>query len=175
MGDNKRWSAADVAAVAWVALHFYTGVHAFLYGLHRTYTSWTWVLLGIWLLGLLALDIWLYASGGAELLRSLKWLWGFSAGMYGVMVLGGLLDWTIPDMVALVFVICAFVTPLFQQEALFWLFRETVGLKPGAFIGFLFCLLHFVFIAWLHRRAKQRGETDHGPVDPGAGILESEL
>ena len=166
MGGNKRWSVADVAAVAWVALHFYTGVHAFLYGLHRTYTSWTWVLLGIWLLGLLALDIWLYASGGAELLRSLKWLWGFSAGIYGVMVLGGLLDWTIPDMAALVCVICAFV------EALFWLFRETVGLEPGAFIGFLFCLLHFIYIARLCRRTRQRGETAHGPVDSGAGTVE---
>ena len=62
MGDSKRWSAADFAAVAWVALHVYASVQSFRHGLYQTYTGRTWVLLTIWLLGLLALDAWLSAG-----------------------------------------------------------------------------------------------------------------
>ena len=62
MGDNKRWHAADFAAVGWVVLHVYASVQAFLHSLYQTYTSWTWVLLAVWLLGLVALDVWL--AGG---------------------------------------------------------------------------------------------------------------
>ena len=54
MGDNKRWSAADFAALLWVALHLCTSVLAFMHGLYQTDTSWTWVLLTVWLLGQLA-------------------------------------------------------------------------------------------------------------------------
>ena len=29
MGDNKRWSAADIAALLWVVLHFFTSIHSY--------------------------------------------------------------------------------------------------------------------------------------------------
>lgn len=170
---KKTVGAAVVAAC--VILHFYTSVRTFFENWYNDYTVWSWTFLGLWLLCLLALDIWLFFLGGAELLRSLKWFWGFSDLLFAVFFLGGLLDWTLPDLAALVFVICSFLTPLYQLEAVFWLLRVPAEPVLRVFIGFLFCLIHFVYIARLHRRAKERGETAHGPVDPGAGILESEL
>ena len=92
MGSSKRWSAADFAALLWVALHFYTGVQAFLHGLYRTYTGWTWVLLAVWLLGLLALDVRLYAAGRPGLLRFVKWYWAFSAALTTGVMLAADLD-----------------------------------------------------------------------------------
>lgn len=172
MGDNKKWSAADFAALLWIILHFYASVHAFMYGLYQNYTGWTWTLLSVWIVGLLALDAWLYVSGREELLRSLKWFWGFSAGLYGVMVLSNLLDWTMPDTVAVVFVICALVTPFFQMTAISWLLKKLAGLDTGNLMGFLFCLIHFIYIVRLHRRAVKKGAPPDGPVDPGAGTVE---
>ena len=168
----KRQRAVGTAAFAWFVLHVFTAVRTFFENWYNTYTGWSWMFLGIWLLGLLALDAWLYASGKAEPLRSLKWFWGFSAGMYGVMTLCALLDWTMPDLAALVFVICSFVTPVHQLTAFAWLFRGLAGPGAGTFAGWLFCLAHFVYLTWLHRQARQRGETVHGPVDPGAGTVE---
>ena len=69
MGDNRKWSAADFAALLWVALHLYTSVRSFFEGWYYTYTAWSWALLGIWLLGLLALDARLYVSERPGLLR----------------------------------------------------------------------------------------------------------
>ena len=91
MGDNKRWSAADFAAVGWVVLHVYASVQAFLHSLYQTYTSWTWVLLAVWLLGLVALDIWL-VGGRPGLLRFAKWYWAFSAALAAGAILAAELD-----------------------------------------------------------------------------------
>ena len=92
MGDNKKWSAANATALLWVALHFYASVHAFMHGLYQTYTIWSWVLLTVWLLGLLALDARLYAGGRRGLLRFVKWYWAFSAAMAAAVILAGELD-----------------------------------------------------------------------------------
>ena len=175
MGDNKRWSAADFAAVAWVALHIYASVHAFGYGLYQTYTNRTWVLLTVWLLGLLALDVWL-AGGRPGLLRFAKWYWAFSAALAA----GGLLVAALRlslGWVEILGMICALLTPLYQLLAFAWLlFDELAGLRGSLRFGvdwsaiLLFCLIHFIYFAWLHRRAKRREE--HGPVDPGAGTVE---
>lgn len=177
MGDNKRWSAADFAAAAWVALHLYTSVLAFMHGLYQTYTSWTWALLSIWLLGQLAIDVWI-RSGRPGLLRFVKWYWAFSAALAAggllVATLGLSLDWAL-----VVGVLCALLTPIFQLLAFSWLlFDELAGLRGSLRFGvdwsaiLLFCLIHFIYFAWLHRRARQRGETAHGPVDPGTGTVE---
>ena len=177
MGDNKRWSAADFAAVGWVALHIYTSVSAFGYGLYQTYTMRFWILLGVWLLGLLALDVWL-AGGRPGLLRFAKWYWAFSSALaLGALLAAALrlsLDWAL-----VVGVLCSLLTPLFQLLAFAWLvFEKLAGLRGSTRFGvvwsaiLLFCLIHFVYFAWLHRRARQRGETVHGPVDPGAGTVE---
>lgn len=40
---------------AWVILHFYTSVRAFFENMYRFYTVSSWVLLGLWFLGLPAL------------------------------------------------------------------------------------------------------------------------
>lgn len=176
MGDKKRWSAVDFAAAAWVALHFYASVQAFMYGLYQTYTSWTWVLLAVWLLGLLALDAWLHASGRPGLLRFAKWYWAFSSALaLGALFVATLrlsLDWALA-----VGVLCALLAPLFQLLAFSWLlFEELAGLRGSARFGvvwsaiLLFCLIHFIYFARLHRRAKRREE--HGPVDPGTGAVE---
>ncbi len=177
MGDNKRWSAADFAAVGWAALHVYASVQAFLHSLYQTYTSWTWVLLAVWLLGLLALDIWL-AGGRPGLLRVAKWYWAFSAALaLGALLVATLrlsLDWAL-----VVGVLCSLLTPLFQLLAFSWLlFDELAGLRGSLRFGvdwsaiLLFCLIHFIYFVWLHHRARQRGATPHGPVDPGAGTVE---
>ena len=177
MGDNKRWSAADFAAVAWVALHFYTSVSAFGYGLYQTYTTRFWILLVVWLVGLLVLDVRL-VSGGAGLLRFAKWYWASSAALaLGTLLVATLrlsLDWAL-----VAGVLCALLTPLFQLLAFSWLlFDEFAGLRGSARFGvvwsviLLFCLAHFIYFAWLYCRAKQRGAMPHGPVDPGAGTVE---
>ena len=177
MGDNKRWRAADFAAVGWVALHLYTSVLAFMHSLYQTYTSWTWVLLAVWLLGLVALDVWL-AGGRPGLLRFAKWYWAFSAALAA----GGLLVATLRlslNWAEILGMICALLTPLYQLVAFSWLlFDELAGLRGSVQFGvswsamLLFCLIHFIYFAWLHHRARQRGETAHGPVDPGAGTVE---
>lgn len=175
MGDKKKWSAADFAAVGWVALHIYASVHAFGYGLYQTYTSWTWVLLTVWLLGLLALDVWL-AGGRPGLLRFAKWYWAFSAALAA----GGLMVSTLSlslGWVEILGMICALLTPLYQLLAFAWLlFDELMGLRGSLRFGvdwsamLAFCLIHFIYFARLHRRAKRR--EAHGPVDPGTGTVE---
>ena len=175
MGDNKRWSAADFAAAAWGVLHFYTSVHAFMHGLYQTYTGRTWVLLAVWLLGLLTLDVWL-AGGRPGLLRFAKWYWAFSSAL----ALGALLVATLRlslGWVEILGMICALLTPLYQLLAFSWLlFDELAGLRGSLRFGvdwsaiLLFCLIHFIYFAWLHRQAKRREE--HGPVDPGTGTVE---
>ena len=177
MGDNKRWSAAGFAAVGWVALHVYASVQAFLHSLYQTYTSQTWVLLAVWLLGLVALDVWL-AGGRPGLLRFAKWYWAFSAALAA----GGLLAATLRlslSWAEILGMICALLTPLYQLMAFSWLlFDELAGLRGSVQFGvswsamLLFCLIHFIYFTWLHHRARQRGETAHGPVDPGAGTVE---
>ena len=177
MGDNKRWSAADFAALAWVALHLYTSVQAFLHSLYQTYTSWTWVLLAVWLLGLVALDVWL-AGGRPGLLRFAKWYWAFSAALAA----GGLLVATLRlslNWAEILGMICALLTPLYQLMAFSWLlFDELAGLRGSVQFGvswsamLLFCLIHFIYFAWLHRRAVKKGVPPDGPVDPGAGTVE---
>lgn len=175
MSAGTKTAIGAAVVTACVILHFYTSVRTFFENWYNDYTVWSWTFLGLWLLCLLVLDIWLYFLGGAELLRSLKWYWGFSTLLFAVLFLGVLLDWTMPDLAALVIVICSFLTPLFQLEAVFWRFCESAGPALRVFAGFLLSLMHFVYIARLCRRTGQRGETAHGPVDPGAGILESEL
>ena len=178
MGDNKKWSAANATALLWVALHFYASVHAFMHGLYQTYTIWSWVLLTVWLLGLLALDARLYAGGRRGLLRFVKWYWAFSAAMAAAVILAGELDLIHDVNGFLVFgVLCTFLTPLWQLLAFTWLLFKWLADLPGIIRysggcgAVLFvCLIHFVYFAWLHRRAKRRG--DHGPVDPGAGTVE---
>jgi len=175
MGDNKRWHAADFAAVGWVVLHVYASVQAFLHSLYQTYTSWTWVLLAVWLLGLVALDVWL-AGGRPGLLRFAKWYWAFSAALAA----GGLLAATLRlslNWAEILGMICALLTPLYQLVAFSWLlFDELAGLRGSVQFGvswsamLLFCLIHFIYFAWLHRRAKRR--EAHGPLDPGAGTVE---
>ena len=175
MGDNQKWSAADFAAVGWVVLHIFASVRAFMHGLYQTYTGWTWALLTVWLLGLLALDVWL-AGGRPGLLRFAKWYWAFSSalalGALLVATLGLSLDWAL-----VVGVLCALLAPLFQLLAFSWLlFDELAGLQGSGRFGvvwsaiLVFCLIHFIYFTWLHRRAKRREE--HGPVDPGAGTVE---
>ncbi len=172
MGSSKRWSAADFAALLWVALHFSTGVQAFLHGLYRTYTGWTWVLLAVWLLGLLALDVRLYAAGRPGLLRFVKWYWAFSAALTTGVMLAADLDLIRDVNGILVFgVLCSFLTPLNQLLAFTWLlFKWMAGLPgmgrygTGCGAVLLFCLIHFIYFAWLHRRAMKNG-APHGPVD----------
>lgn len=179
MRDNKRWSAADFTAVGWVALHLYTSVSAFGYGLYQTYTTRFWILLGVWLVGLLVLDVRL-VSGGAGLLRFAKWYWAVSAALTAGVILAAELELIRDVNGILVFgVLCSFLTPLNQLLAFTWLLsKELAGLsgilRYGAGCGavLFFCVLHFLYFAWLHRRAKQRGATAHGPVDPGAGTVE---
>lgn len=177
MGDKKKWSAADFAAVGWVVLHIYASVHAFGYGLYQTYTSWTWVLLTVWLLGLLALDVWL-AGGRPGLLRFAKWYWAFSAALAAGVILAADLG-LIHDVNGFVVfvVLCSFLTPLNQLLAFTWLLFKWLADLPGMVrysggsgAALFVCLLHFIYFAWLHRRAKRR--EAHGPVDPGAGTVE---
>ena len=177
MGDSKKWSAVDFAAVVWVILHFYASVHAFGYGLYQTYTGRTWVLLTVWLLGLLALDVWL-AGGRPGLLRFAKWYWAFSAALAAGVILAADLG-LIHDVNGFVVlgVLCSFLTPLNQLLAFTWLLFQWLADLPGMVrysggsgVALFVCLLHFIYFAWLHRRAKRREE--HGPVDPGAGTVE---
>lgn len=177
MGDNKKWSAADFAAVGWVILHIYASVHAFGYGLYQTYTGWTWVLLTVWLLGLLALDVWL-ADGRPGPLRFAKWYWAFSSALAAGVILAADLG-LIHDVNGFVVfgVLCSFLTPLNQLLAFTWLLFKWLADLPGMVrysggsgVALFVCLLHFIYFAWLHRRAKRREE--HGPVDPGAGTVE---
>lgn len=160
---NKR-RIIGASVLAWVLLHFYTSFTTFFESWYKTYTGRSWILLGVWLLGLLALDVCL-VFGGAELLRSLKWYWGFSAGLYGVILLGTLLDWSFPDLAAFVVVLSSFLTPFHQLTAFNWLlFGETAGFgrRTLSYLqcsgGLLFCLVHFAYIAWLHHRTR-KGET----------------
>lgn len=161
MGDSKRWSAADFAAVAWVALHVYASVQSFRHGLYQTYTGRTWVLLTIWLLGLLALDAWL-SAGRPGLLRFAKWYWVFSAALAAGALLTVLLDLTL-SWSLVIGVLCSLLTPLNQLLAFAWLlFDEWAGLRGSARYGvewsaiLLFCLVHFIYFAWLHRRAERK-------------------
>ncbi|MCI9578602.1 MAG: hypothetical protein HFF98_07125, partial [Oscillibacter sp.] len=145
MGDNKQWPAADFAALLWAALHLYTSVQSFKYGLYQTYTGWIWVLLAVWLLGLLALDVWL-AAGRPRLLRFAKRYWAFSAALAA----GGLLVSTLGLALGggVVLGICALLTPLYQLMAFSWLlFDELAGLRGSVQFGvswsamLLFCLI----------------------------------
>lgn len=174
---GKRFTGA---AAAWAVLHFLTGVRAFFESWYNTYTGLSWALLGIWLLGLLAVDVWMYFSGGPEPLRSLKWYWGFSAGLYGVMLLAILLDWpSCPDWIALIFVISTFLTPFHQLTAFLWLLLQGLAGLGGRALadgqcaaGMLFCLAHFAYTARLLRRARKKGAPPYGPLEPGTGAME---
>ncbi len=176
MSERRKKVLGAAAVTAYVILHFYTSVRTFFENWYYTYTASSWTFLGLWLLCLLALDVWLYFFGGAELPRSLKWFWGFSAALAA----GGLLVSTQRlslDWAATLWIICGFVTPLYQLMAFAWLlFDEWAGLRGSLRFSvwwsamLAFCLVHFIYFAWLHRRAKRRG--DHGPVDPGAGTVE---
>ena len=179
MGDSKRWTAADAESLLWVALHLYTSVSAFGYGLYQTYTTRFWILLVVWLAGLLVLDVRL-VSGGAGLLRIVKWYWGFSAALAAGVILAAELQLIRDVNGILVFgVLCSFLTPLNQLLAFTWLLsKELAGLPAivrysgGCGAALFVCLLHFLYFTWLRRRAKTRGETAHGPVDPGTGTVE---
>ena len=163
MEENKRWSAADFAALLWAALHLYASVQAFKYGLYQTYTGWIWVLLAVWFLGLLALDVWL-AGGRPGLLRFAKWYWAFSAALAAGVILAAELDLIHDVNGFLIFgVLCSFLTPLNQLLAFTWLlFKWMAGLPGmsrygvGCGAALFVCLLHFLYFAWLHRRAKER-------------------
>ena len=163
MEENKRWSAADFAALLWAALHLYASVQAFLHSLYQTYTSWTWVLLAVWLLGLLALDGWL-AGGRPGLLRFVKWYLAFSAALAAGVILAAELDLIHDVNGFLIFgVLCSFLTPLNQLLAFTWLlFKWMAGLPGmsrygvGCGAALFVCLLHFLYFAWLHHRAKER-------------------
>lgn len=163
MEENKRWSAADFAALLWAALHLYASVQAFKYGLYQTYTGWIWVLLAVWLLGLLALDVWL-AGGRPGLLRFAKWYWAFSAALAAGVILAAELDLIHDVNGFLIFgVLCSFLTPLNQLLAFTWLlFKRMAGLPGmsrygvGCGAALFVCLLHFLYFAWLHHRAKER-------------------
>ena len=179
MGDSKRWTAADAESLLWVALHLYTSVSAFGYGLYQTYTTRFWILLVVWLAGLLVLDVRL-VSGEAGLLRFVKWYWGFSAALAAGVILAAELQLIRDVNGILVFgVLCSFLTPLNQLLAFTWLLsKELAGLPAivrysgGCGAALFVCLLHFLYFTWLRRRAKTRGETAHGPVDPGTGTVE---
>ena len=179
MGDSKRWTAADAESLLWVALHLYTSVSAFGYGLYQTYTTRFWILLVVWLAGLLVLDVRL-VSGGAGLLRFVKWYWGFSAALAAGVILAAELQLIRDVNGILVFgVLCSFLTQLNQLLAFTWLLsKELAGLPAivrysgGCGAALFVCLLHFLYFTWLRRRAKTRGETAHGPVDPGTGTVE---
>nr|WP_326164619.1 hypothetical protein [uncultured Oscillibacter sp.] len=171
MSGRTRKALGAAAVTAYAVLHLYTGVRAIFENGYHDYTAWSWTGLGLWLLCLLALDVWLYFFGGAELLRSLEWSWGFSTGMYGVMVLCALLDWTLPDLAALVFVIWSFVTPVHQLSALSWPFRALAGIEVRTCMGASFCLFHLVYVARLRRRAMKEGALPDGPVGPGTGTV----
>lgn len=180
MSERRKRALTAAAVTACVVLHFYTSIRTFFENWYYSYTVWSWTFLGLWLLGLMALDIWLCFFGGAELLRSLKWYWGFSALVFAVFFLGVLLDYTTPPaLFTALIVILMFLAPVNQCLAFSWLlFDQIAGLTGSARYniwwgaGLLFCLIHFIYIAWLHHRARQRGETAHGPVDPGAGTVE---
>ena len=178
MGDKKRWPAAGFAAAAWVVLHFFTSVSAFGYGLYQTYTTRFWILLVVWLVGLLALDAWLYAGGRPGLFRFAKWYWAFSAALTAGVILAADLGLIHDVNGFLVFgVLCSFVTPLNQLLAFTWLLFQWLADLPGMArysggcgAALFVCLLHFAYFVWLHRRAKRR--EAHGPVDPGTGTVE---
>lgn len=173
---NKR-RVIGASVLAWAVLHLYTSVRTLFENMYYTYTGWSWFFLGLWLSGLLALDALLYFFGGAKLLRSLKWYWGFSA----VLAAGGLLIaleilWS--DWATVVGILCSLPTPLNQLLAFSWLlFDELAGIKGHVLFGtewsavLLFCLLHFAYTAWLHRRAEKGGEAADGPVGPGTGAM----
>ena len=177
MGEKKRWTASGSASLLWVVLHFYTSVSALGYGLYQTYTTRFWILLGVWLVGLLALDAWL-AAGRSGLLRFAKWYWAFSAALALGALLVAALRLSLDGALA-VGLLCLLLTPLYQLLAFAWLlFEKLAGMRGSTRFSvvwsaiLLFCLIHFVYFAWLHHRARQRGATPHGPVDPGAGAVE---
>ena len=75
--------------------------------------------------------------------------------------------------------ICALLTPLYQFMAFAWLlFDELAGLRGSLRFSvdwsamLAFCLIHFIYIVRLHRRAVKKGAPPDGPVDPGAGTVE---
>ena len=83
------------------------------------------------------------------------------------------------DWAVMLGMLCAFVTPLYQLMAFAWLlFDELEGLRGSLRFGFwwsamlLFCLIHFIYIVRLHRRAVRKGALSNGPVDPGTGTVE---
>uniref|UniRef100_UPI00272A1C1B hypothetical protein n=1 Tax=uncultured Oscillibacter sp. TaxID=876091 RepID=UPI00272A1C1B len=148
MGDNKRWSSADIAALLWVVLHFFTSIHSYFESWYYTYTGWSWAFLGIWLLGQVVIDVWI-SSGKPGLLRFVKWYWGISAALAA----GGLFVSTLSVSFwvgILLWTICAFLTPLYQLLAFAWLlFDKLLGIRGSTLYGvewsaiLLFCLSNF--------------------------------
>lgn len=182
MSKRKKEGFIAAAVLAWAALHFYTSVRTFFENWYNTYTAWSWTFLGLWALGLLAMDVLLYfpEEGDAEPLRSVKWYWGAGTGLMAVSFAGVLADFrTVPGWIAIIFFILMFLVPANQLLAFSWLlFHQMAGLdgsalnRAGWFAGLLFCLIHFIYFVWLHRRARERGGTAHGPVGPGTGTVE---
>lgn len=185
MNRTKKGTAALVTLCvllhfwACVLLHAYTSIYTFFQSWYSTYTAWAWISLGLWLLVLLALDIWLFFSVVTEPLRTLKWYWGSGAGVFAAIFLVGLLGIEIPDLLTAPVVFLLFLFPANQMEAFSWqLFHEWAALSRTARsyatcgLDLLFCLIHFVYTAWLLRRVRKRGALSNGPVDPGAGTVE---
>lgn len=162
------------AVCAWVILHFYTCIHTFFENWYYTYTTLSWFFLGIWLLGLLVLDVRLYFFRGTGLLRGLKWYWGVST----VVEAGGFLlamDILPSGLLFGPVILCSFLTPMNQLMAFSWLlFYQMAGLRGDAWYrsgwtaGVLFCLIHFAYAVWLHHRAKRREEISDESMGAGA-------
>ena len=184
---NRTKKSTAVAVTACVLLHFcactllhiYTSIYAFSESWYNTYAAWPWISLGLWLLVLLALDIWLFFSVVTEPLRTLKRYWGFGTGVFAAVFLAGLLGIKLPDLLTVPVVILIFLFPANQIQAFSWLlFHECTALSRTAQsyatcgLDLLFCLIHFIYFAWLHRRAVKKGAPPDGPVDPGAGTVE---
>jgi len=175
MDERTKKSLTATAMLVWVGLQLYTNVDTIIGSMYYTFTGRTWIAMGAWFLSLLALDALLYFFGGRKLLRVLKWYWAFCVvpSALAVLHLLGL------PLNSLIIIICALFAPLYQPIAFSWLlFEKIAGLESsvcfgvGRSAGLLFCFIQFAYMAWLCRRAKKRGETENGPVGPGAGTVE---
>ena len=180
--SGKAGKICTIAVLAmWIVLQLYTNAVTFFVSFYYTYSDRTWIALGLWILSILVLNVLLYFWGSGKLLCKLKWWWAicclFSMVMPIIFLLGERLNGAVDGVGIL---LGAFVMPLFQYGALSWLaLGQRISIRIvfciGCLGGGLLCLVQSAYIAWLRRRAKTRGETADGPVDPGAAAVESGL
>lgn len=156
-------------ALIWVGLHAVTAFRNFVTLLDCSFSGFAPcdIVLGLaYVLSLLAADVLTCVTGSRTAAVVFMKFWAVCG------VLTALSFLKIPSSLSgLLAIPILLLTPCLPMS---WL-REWVNVTAFTVIVLLLCLVQFIYMAGLRRRAGEKGAVSHGPVVPGAGTMEERL